>query len=145
MSDDELDRNGVDALAAYRCVLAASHPEYHTDQSLDAVQGFLDHGGRLVYLGGNGFYWRVSTHADFPGVIELRQAEDRNRRWAAEPGEHYHAFDGAYGGLWRRNGRSPQSLVGVGYTAQGFRRSHPYRRTKSARDPRVAFLFDRPP
>ena len=24
-----------------------------------------------------------------------------------EPGEYYHAFDGGYGGLWRRNGRPP--------------------------------------
>jgi hypothetical protein len=33
-------------------------------------------------------------------------------------GEYYHA-DGAYGGLWRRNGRPPQKLCGVGFSAQG--------------------------
>jgi N,N-dimethylformamidase len=145
VTDDDLDRDGPGALAPYRCVLTGGHPEYHTDRSLDAVEGFLEQGGRLVYLGGNGFYWRVATHVDFPGVIELRRAEDGNRSWAADPGEYYHAFDGAYGGLWRRNGRPPQALVGVGYTAQGFRRSHPYRWALAVRDPRVAFLFDQPP
>ena len=29
-----------------------------------------------MYLGGNGFYWRVAYHAEVAGVIELRRAED---------------------------------------------------------------------
>jgi N,N-dimethylformamidase len=43
--------------------------------------------------------------------------------------------------MWRRNGRAPQALVGVGYTAQGFIRSRPFRRTEESFDPRVAFAF----
>ena len=39
--------------------------------------------------------------------------------WASEPGEYYHAFDGSYGGLWRRQGKAPQKIVGIGFTAQG--------------------------
>jgi N,N-dimethylformamidase len=145
VSDDDLDRNGRATLEPYRCLITGSHPEYHTSRSLDAVEGFLSGGGRLVYLGGNGFYWRVATNPECPEVIELRRAEDGNRSWAAEPGEYHHAFDGALGGLWRRGGRPPQALVGVGYTAQGFRRCHPYRWRDAARDPRVAFLFEAPP
>ena len=46
-------------------------------------------------------------------------------------------FDGEYGGLWRRNGRPPQSLAGVGFTAQGnFVGSH-YRITDAAVRKRV--------
>lgn len=145
VTDDDLDRDGVEALAPYRCVMTGSHPEYHTARSHDAVRGFLDAGGRLIYLGGNGFYWRVSTHPDYPETIELRRAEDGNRSWASEPGEYYHAFDGAYGGLWRRNGRPPQKLVGVGYSGQGFYRCHPYRIRQGAADPRAAFLFGSTP
>ena len=33
--------------------------------------------------------------------------------------EYYNGFDGSYGGLWRRNARPPQQLVGIGFTAQG--------------------------
>lgn len=142
VTDDDLDREGAAALRPYRCVITGSHPEYHTTASHDALGGFLDGGGRLIYLGGNGFYWRVSTHPDHPETIELRRAEDGNRSWASEPGEYYHAFDGAYGGLWRRNGRPPQKLAGTGYTGQGFYRSHPYRLSAGADDPRLAFLFD---
>lgn len=141
VTDDDLDREGSEALAPYRCVMTGSHPEYHTERSHDAVGGFLEAGGRLIYLGGNGFYWRVSTHPDYPETIELRRAEDGNRSWASEPGEYYHAFDGAYGGLWRRNGRAPQGLVGVGYSGQGFYRCHPYRMLPASTDPRAAFLF----
>ncbi|MBW3096641.1 N,N-dimethylformamidase beta subunit family domain-containing protein [Pseudohoeflea coraliihabitans] len=143
--DDQLDAEGSGALGAYDCVLTGSHPEYHTANSHDAFSGFLAQGGRLIYFGGNGFYWRVSTHADYPGTIELRRAEDGNRSWASEPGEYYHAFDGAYGGLWRRNGRPPQHLVGVGYTGQGFFRCHPYRFTGDCQIDRVGFLFDGDP
>lgn len=141
VTDDDLDRDGEQALKPYRCVLTGSHPEYHTARSHDAVAGYLAGGGRLIYLGGNGFYWRVSTHPAYPETIELRRAEDGNRSWASEPGEYYHAFDAAYGGLWRRNGRAPQKLVGVGYCGQGFYRSHAYRLRPDAADPRAAFLF----
>ena len=43
-------------------------------------------------------------------------------------GKSYNAFDGTYGGLWRRNGRAPQELVGIGFTAQGNFYGHPYER-----------------
>jgi len=26
---------------------------------LDSLQGYTDSGGKLVYLGGNGFYWKM--------------------------------------------------------------------------------------
>ena len=62
-------------------------------------------------------------------MLEIRRAEDGIRAWASEPGEYYNAFDGKYGGLWRRNGRPPQKLVGVGFTAQGNFIGMPYKRT----------------
>lgn len=145
VTDDDLDREGAAALQPYRCLITGSHPEYHTGRSLDAITSFVGTGGRLLYLGGNGFYWRVSTHPDYPETIELRRAEDGNRSWASEPGEYYHAFDGTYGGLWRRNGRPPQALVGVGYSGQGFFRSHPYRIQPGACDERARFLFGAAP
>jgi N,N-dimethylformamidase len=110
---------------------------------LDALQAYRDAGGRLVYLGGNGFYWKIALDPVREGIIEVRRAEGGIRAWAAEPGEYYQQFDGQYGGLWRRNARPPQKLVGVGFTAQGnFVGSH-YRVNPAARqDPRVSWILE---
>jgi N,N-dimethylformamidase len=139
--DEDLHRDGVAAIAGYRCVITGSHPEYHTEKSLDALQDYVDGGGRLMYLGGDGFYWKIAMHAELPGVIELRRAEGGIRLWAAEPGEYYHSFDGSYGGLWRRNGRPPNLLSGVGFSAQGGFVGTYYRRQPGSFDPRAEFIF----
>ena len=142
VTDQELHDDGAAALAPYRAVLTATHPEYHTAESLDAFRGYRDSGGRLAYLGGNGFYWRVALHRQAPGAIEIRRGEGGIRTWAAEPGENYNAFDGCYGGLWRRSGRPPQALAGVGFSSQGTFLGSYYRRTPESRDPRVSWIFD---
>ncbi len=95
-----------------------------------------------MYLGGNGFYWRIAYHETLPGVLELRRAEDGIRDWVAEPGEYYHSFTGEYGGLWTRLGRPVQGLVGIGMAGQGFDVSGYYRRTEASRDRRAAFIFE---
>ena len=142
VTDLELHREGAATLGGYRCVLTASHPEYHTAETLDALTAYRDGGGRLGYLGVNGFYWRVALHSELPGAIEIRRGEGGIRAWAAEPGEYYNAFDGNYGGLWRRNARPPQLLAGVGFSAQGKFNGSYYRRTSDARDSRVSWIFE---
>ncbi len=142
ITDEELDREGSGLLKPYRVVMTGSHPEYHTGAMLDALQSYRDGGGRLMYLGGNGFYWKVARHAFLPAAIEIRRGEGGIRAWAAEAGEYYNAFDGEYGGLWRRNGRPPQMLGGVGFTAQGnFVGSH-YRVKPEARSSRAGWIFE---
>jgi N,N-dimethylformamidase len=141
LTDHDLDREGAALLKPYRAVVTGSHPEYHTPNTLNALQEYVDRGGRLAYLGGNGFYWRVATSAVIPDVIEVRRAEGGIRAWAAEPGEYFHALDGGYGGLWRRNGRPPQRLCGVGFSAQGLFEGSYYRRTPGAAGPRAAWIF----
>ena len=141
VTDEDLDAEGLRLLAPYRVVVTGSHPEYWSTAMLDALEGFLRRGGRLMYLGGNGFYWRIAFHREKPGAIEVRRAEGGTRAWIAEPGESYHAFTGEYGGLWRRIGRPPDRLVGVGFAAQGVDGGF-YRRTEASRDPRAAFIFD---
>jgi N,N-dimethylformamidase len=140
ISEHELQERGVDLLAPYRAVLTPSHPEYHSLEMLQAIEAYLGAGGRFMYLGGNGFYWRVSFDPAHPGMIELRRAEDGTRAWAEQPGQYYHAT-GEYGGLWRRIGRPPNALVGIGFISQGFDASSYYRRTAASRNPRVGFLF----
>ena len=142
VTDHDLHREGYDLIAPYRVVLTASHPEYHTANTLDAIQHHLDEGGRFMYLGGNGFYWRVALSDAAPGAVEIRRAEGGIRAWAAEPGEYYNAFDGEYGGLWRRNDRPPQRLVGVGFSGQGQFVGSYYVRAPGADDPRAAWIFE---
>ena len=60
VTDEDLDDEGVALIAPYRTVLTGSHPEYHTLGTLDALAAYTRQGGRLCYLGGNGFYWRVA-------------------------------------------------------------------------------------
>jgi N,N-dimethylformamidase len=129
-------------LKRYQTVVTATHPEYYTTQMRDALEDYLKGGGRLMYLGGNGFYWRIAFHPKKPGIIEVRRAEDGTRSWAAQPGEYYMNFTGEYGGLWNRQGRPPNALAGVGFVSQGFDASSYYRRKEGSRDPRAAFIFD---
>lgn len=142
ITDEDLHNEGVDLIRPYDCLITGAHPEYHTPETVTALQSYVDGGGRMVYLGGNGFYWKIAAHGDLPGVIELRRAEGGIRLWAAEPGEYYHAFDGSYGGLWRRNGRTPNQLAGVGFSAQGNYEGSYYRRQPGSFDPRAAFIFE---
>jgi N,N-dimethylformamidase beta subunit-like protein len=141
VTDEDVEAEGAALLAPYAAVLTSSHPEYHTARTLDAHAGYLAGGGRLAYLGGNGFYWRIATSPAVPGVIEVRRAEGGIRAWEAQPGEYYHALDGQYGGLWRRNGRPPQRLVAVGFSGQGLFEGSHYRRQPGADDPRAAFVM----
>ena len=99
-----------------------------------------------MYLGANGWYWRIAWHDALPGVMEVRRAEDGIRTWEAEPGEYHHSFTGEFGGLWRRIGRPPNVVTGTGFTAQGFDLSSYYVRQPDSFDPRAAFLglADRP-
>ncbi|MBN34500.1 MAG: N,N-dimethylformamidase [Rhodospirillaceae bacterium] len=142
ITDEDIDREGVDLLKQWPCVMTMSHPEYTSTRMLDAYEAFTGQGGRLMYMGGNGFYWRVAYNPDKPGVIEMRRAEDGSRSWIAEPGEYYMSFTGEMGGLWWHAGRAPNKLVGNGFIAQGFDWSSPYRITKQGRDPRAAWMFE---
>ena len=142
ITDDDLHTEGLALLADYKVILTGCHPEYYSREMLDALAGYLGRGGRLMYMGGNGFYWRVSYPSAHPGMIEVRRAEDGTRAWVEAVGEYYHSSTGEYGGLWRRQGRAPNALAGVGFVAQGFDRSSYYRRTAASRNPRARFIFD---
>ena len=65
--------------------------------------------GRLMYMGGNGFFWRVAFHPDMPGMMEMRRGEDGLRTWDHGVGEDHLSFNGEAGGHWARLGRPPQS------------------------------------
>ena len=142
ITDHDVHAEGAALLSRYAVVITGQHPEYHTTQTLDALAGYLGAGGRFIYLGGNGFYWKVAPHPDGPWALEVRRAEGGIRLWETLPGEGCHAFDGSHGGLWRRLGRPPQALVGVGFSSQGQYKGFPYAFLDAILDPRVAFMRD---
>jgi N,N-dimethylformamidase len=142
VTDDDLHRQGAAALDRYRVVLTGSHPEYWSGPMLDGLDSYLADGGRLMYLGGNGFYWVTSAPADDPFAIEVRRGMAGTRVWESPPGEWHQAMTGERGGLWRHRGRPPQTLAGVGFTAQGFDRSLPYRVEAAAAGGRAGFILE---
>jgi len=142
ITDEDIHSDGLRLLERYNVVITGTHPEYYTRNMIEAVQSFTDRGGRLMYMGGNGFYWVVSFNEDMPGIMECRRSEAGIRPWEPGHGQFYHGFTGEYGGLWRRNGHPPNQLCGVGMTSQGFDVSEPYVVNSAARTERTAFIFD---
>lgn len=108
---------------------------------LDSLQAYLRQGGRLMYLGGNGFYWVTSVDPETGHTIEIRR-RGGTEAWQAAPGEYHHSTTGGeLGGLWRFRGRPPQELVGAGFTAEGGGPGRPFQRRPGSFDPRAAFIF----
>ncbi len=142
ITDEDLHYEGLEVLDGYQVLLTGSHPEYWSPEMWDALEAFKKGGGRLMYLGANGWYWKIAYHESEPGVMEIRRGEGGIRGWAAEPGEYYTSFTGAYSGLWRRNGRPPQVMAGTGFSAQGFDISSYFRRQPDAENPRAAFIME---
>lgn len=135
ITDEDLDRDGVAALAPYRCIVTGTHAEYLSTNMWDALEAYKARGGNLMAMGGNAFYWRIAYHAELPGVLEVR-------RNGGPPGEGHHAFSGEMGGLWSTIGRSPNTMAGAGFVGQGFDISSYYRRLPAGFDARAAFIFE---
>lgn len=141
ITDQDLHHEGIDVIRPYQVVLTGSHPEYHSEQMLDALHAYVEGGGRLMYMGGNGFYWVTDYDPENKNVIEVRKGHGSNA-WRCRPGEFHLSFTGEYGTLWRHRGRAPQRLVGVGFGSEGFDVSSYYRLTEDGRDARMAWMFE---
>jgi N,N-dimethylformamidase len=131
-TDEDLDREGQELLGKYKVLVTASHPEYWTLPGYIVLENYLASGGRLLYLGGNGFYWFTSRDPARPWVIEIRRDHSGTRAWNAPYGERMHVNDCELGGMWRLRGKSPNKLVGVGFAAEGWSRACGYKRTQAS-------------
>ena len=141
ITDEDLDAEGSNLLESHQVLITGTHPEYWSKRMLDGLSAFKQNGGRLMYMGGNGFYWRIAFGETPHGVIECRKSEGV-RLLDPPPGERHHSFDGNPGGLWRHLGRAPQKVAGVGTAAFGFADCGHYRRCPESFDARVAFVFE---
>ncbi len=142
-TDEDLHFDGLDLLANYKVMLTGTHPEYWTTPMRAALEMYLANGGRIMYLGGNGFYWVTSVDPERPHMVEVRRNIAGTRAWESAPGEWHHSTTGEYGGLWRYRGKAPQTLVGVGFTAQGWDGRAPgFTRKPDSFDERAKFIFE---
>jgi N,N-dimethylformamidase len=142
-TDEDLHFDGLDLLSNYKVLLTGTHPEYWTTPMRAALESYLANGGRIMYLGGNGFYWVTSVDPERPHLVEVRRNIAGTRAWESAPGEWHHSTTGEYGGLWRYRGKAPQTLVGVGFTAQGWDGRAPgFTRQPGSFDERAKFIFE---
>jgi len=141
ITDHDVHAQGADFLKRHRVVLTGSHPEYWTTPMIEAMDAYVNDGGRLMYLGGNGFYGVAGIAPTRPHVVEVR-------RWGAPwpfehlPAERVLATTAEPGGTWRNRGRPPNGLTGLGSSCAGFDMGAPYIRQPESHDPRAAFIFE---
>ncbi|MBB6468000.1 N,N-dimethylformamidase [Aminobacter lissarensis] len=147
ITDEDVHYGGLARLEQYNVVITGSHPEHNTGAQLDALHNYTQQGGRLMYMGADGFYWVHSYHPAYDhlgnGIVtEMRRCESGIRPWRADPGEYYHQGTGELGGMWRYRGRYLHSVAGTGMSSEGFDISSYYSRTEESNDPRVAWAFE---
>jgi N,N-dimethylformamidase len=142
LTDHDMHAEGAAALAPYKVVLNGTHPEYYSEQMMDGTEAYLAAGGRVMYLGGNGYYWVTGTREDAPHCIEVRKLDSGSRAWQAEPGEGYLASTGQKSGLWRNRGRAPQKIVGLGFTTEGMDESQPFERMPDSFHRRASWIME---
>ncbi|WP_086710452.1 N,N-dimethylformamidase beta subunit family domain-containing protein [Streptomyces antimycoticus] len=142
ITDHDLHHQGSELLAPFRAVVTGAHPEYWSLPALDALCAWLKRGGRLAYLGGNGFAGRVGISAEAPDVLELRRRLNGPGLWDAEPGELHMSTTGEVGGFLRNHRPRSREITGVEISGMGFGKAQPYEVLNAARDPRAAWIFD---
>jgi N,N-dimethylformamidase len=138
LTDHDLHAEGHGALLAYTGVFTGSHPEYWSSPMMLALDQYLNGGGSLAYLGGNGFYLAIAFEGD---QMELRR-DTNDSIWSSHLGERYMALSGEPGGYWESQGHPPQSLVGCTFLMMGFGSSRPYERLAASYRDEWAWIFD---
>ncbi|MSR13442.1 MAG: N,N-dimethylformamidase [Gammaproteobacteria bacterium] len=141
LTDEDVQREGVALLNQYRIVLTGHHPEYVSEQQMQAYHDYQQAGGRFMYLAANGFYWICQPHPENPNIVEVRKGDNGTRAWTIAPGEYCNAFDGKHGGLWRVRGRVMSKILGVTFTSFGLTYSSYYRRAPDSELPECKWMF----
>jgi hypothetical protein len=109
--------NGRKLAASYNLLIFSGHHEYVTDREYDAVVGFRNRGGNLMFLSANNFFWRtVISHNRMTRVAKWR---DVGRPEAALIGVQYIGNDdGTHRDAYhvRNTHRTPWLFAGTNLT-----------------------------
>lgn len=106
-----------------------------------STQDYLQSGGRMMYLGGNGMYWVTQLDPATGASVEIRRRGPSTRAWEPEPGEAHLSSTGELGGLWRHRWIAPQPWLGVGFTAETSGSGRPYARQPGSYSDAGRFVF----
>jgi N,N-dimethylformamidase len=133
ITDELLDREGIEVLNQYQAIISSTHHEYVTGASIEQIGEYTANGGRFLYAGANGFFWAVAENPAFPGVLESRNFSAIGDRYLT---------NGTKGGLMVETGRLYGSIVGTETSAMIFNGSSGYRKEDAAKNPRAAWIFE---
>ena len=141
ITDHDLHAEGADLLAPYNVILTGSHPEYWTAEMLAGMRTYLDQGGRLMYLGGNGFFGVTTIDAERPtsprSAAGAPAGPSRCRPPSASTAPPANpAASGATAAS------PPMASLASAPAAAGFDRGSHYVRQPDSFDPRAAFIFE---
>ena len=101
LADSDLDRlgNGRELARAYDLIVFPGHHEYVTTREYDAVEGYRDLGGNLMFLSANDFFWRVFRRGNT--ITRTERWRELGRPEAALIGAQYRGNDrGQHKGSW---------------------------------------------
>ena len=89
---DVAETNGRRLAAAYDLLIFPGHHEYVTSREYDAVEGFRDRGGNLMFLSANNFFWKTVIRGNH--MSRVAKWRDVGRPEAALIGVQYIGNDG---------------------------------------------------
>ena len=113
LTDQDLDADAA-AIEGYRAVLLVGHSEYWSGPQRDAVEAFVDRGGRLAIFSGNTAFWKVRWDDGGRTLI--------CHKWRGETAETVSDVEGTH--LWShpRFGRPEAELTGLSFIFGGYHR-----------------------
>jgi len=114
--DEDLS-NHPEILSHYQVLLIAMHSEYWTLDMLNNVKSYIDNGGRVMNLGANTCYWKVTMKGH-----ELEVRKDYSK----------HQQSGEDGGHWRDLGFPEGPIFGVQFDEAGHNTFQPYKALNTA-------------
>jgi hypothetical protein len=99
-------------LRKHRVLLLNTHNEYWSHAMYWGLEDYLAGGGNLLYLSGNGLYWKTVINGD---QLEVRQDHGN------------HTLSDEAGGQWRNYGRPETKILGIRFTNAGYSSFKPYK------------------
>jgi hypothetical protein len=131
-AEAHLHNNSLD-LARYKTLILPLHPEYWTREMYIRVKAWVETGGRLIYLGGNGLNCEVRLEDG-----AMRCLSHVNSLRYGLGGSHEDDPSSRYDSRLHRTLESEANLLGVACTDSGIMTAAPYRVLKSDH-----WIFDR--
>ncbi|NLI93527.1 MAG: hypothetical protein GX434_15475 [Peptococcaceae bacterium] len=105
-------------LDPFKILIINTHNEYWTENMYNSLEKFLNRGGSVLYLSGNGLFWKAVLNDN--DQIEVRK-DFKN-----------HILDGTQGGYWAKELQRPESAVlGVRFQNSDFSIPSPYKVLKA--------------